>query len=175
MTETNEKFEIFGCYAQSELWASLNWVGKPELGPWLTESGEDIIDLVEQGRCEEIGFATWFAPGPSSRDTKRPRADFLWAGGLAYKIVSAQFAETLIMLGVSGLEVQPADLRTRKGEAIKGYVQLFEDLTGESEVTTPFWQNQTRATSLLVTKRIVDGLRDAGVTRFKVEKHPVEA
>lgn len=166
---------VMGLDSQNELWVNAEWQDRPELGPWLTSDGRDVIDLVEEHQLDEIGFPIWFERSPYSRDRERPRADVLWAGGMAYKLVSETFAKALEELGVTGFSTYEVDFRDRKGSPIHGYVGLLEDLTGESELTTPHLQEQRRGFSLLTSQRVLDGLHAAGVTRFRYEAyHPEE-
>ncbi|MCT1687038.1 hypothetical protein, partial [Pseudoglutamicibacter cumminsii] len=57
----------------------------------------------------------------------------------------------------------PVEVRTRKGEAVEGYVGLVSDTTGTTDVTTPGWEDGLQSFGVLVTEKILAGLLEAGL------------
>ena len=161
---TNEpRFLIWGPWARSELWVAPEWEGRPELGPWLTEDGRRITEVIAEGKADTLGFPVWFEQSQNCRDTKWPRSDMLWNEGSPAKVVSERFVQTLTDLGATGFSAYPVEVRTRKGEAVEGYVGLVSDTTGTTDVTTPGWEDGLQSFGVLVTEKILAGLLEAGL------------
>lgn len=164
----SEWAEISGDTSTRSLWVSPYWEGKPKLGPFTLEDGRDIIDLIETGKGEELGFPFWFRRTEGSRDKRL--GDILWTGGLAIKVVSKRFLDALTDLGVAdGLQTYPATLVDRRGRAIEGaYYGAVEHLGHEGEINAG--HDTSRGFSFTVSTRVLEGLRARDVTGFKVNQ-----
>ncbi|MDR6174617.1 hypothetical protein QE364_002403 [Nocardioides zeae] len=153
-------------HSSRELLVAPEWEGMPELGPWLLDDGRDAYELVMEGRQDELGFPVWFRQVEGSRDKRR--GDMLAGSGLGLKVVSRRLVDALEELGaLDGVRTFPVELRDRRMRRIDAdYLGLLEPIGhGEVRARMPEW----RTWDLVVSARVLDGLRERGVTELKVE------
>lgn len=159
-------FALQGRCTTRDLWVAPEWEGMSKLGPYLLPDGREIPDFIVDGRYEELGSPFWFRQVEGSRGQRR--GDLLWGGGGESKVVSRRFVDTLHELGVTDdLLLTPVEIRDRRRRPIEAdYVALVEPI-GRGEVRAGL--TTMRNTVLVVSARVLDGLRERGVTDFLVE------
>lgn len=153
-------------HSSRELLVAPEWEGMPELGPHVLDDGREVYEVVMEGRLDELDFPVWFRQQEGSRDKRR--GDMLWMGGLHLEIVSRRFVDALGDLGaLDGVRTFPVELRDRRMRRIEAdYLGLVEPVgRGEVRSRMPAW----RTFGLAVTARVLEGLRERGVTELKVE------
>ena len=170
----DEWYDIRGKSGLRNLWAHAEGPGQPEYGPWTLPDGTDVDDEIAYGRIEKLPFPVTFVRGKPSRGERR--GDVLWAGGLAYTLVSDRFIKVLVELEVPGLTTYPVDFydRDRAKTPIHGYVGLVPDLTWAGPVRSSF--KDGLGFSLLIRGDVLQGLLDRGVDQFdyKIYEEPGE-
>ncbi|MDF9716315.1 hypothetical protein INN71_15135 [Nocardioides sp. ChNu-153] len=161
-----EWFSLRGKSAIRDLWVAPEWEGQPKLGPWLLPDGREIPRLIEDGQADELGFPFWFRQVEGSRG--RRRGDLLWGGGSRTKVVSRRFVDALGELGVlDDLMTYPAAILDRRRRVIEAdYLGLVEPI-GRGEVRAGL--TTQRNSMLTVSARVLEGLRERGVTEFEAE------
>lgn len=156
--------------AQSEtadMWVAPQWDGKPELGPWMTEDGRRVVDVIADGHGESLAFRVWFEQSPESKGTRR--GDVLWTGGLPVGIVSDRFVQELDRLDVSGWSTYTVTIVDHDGHEVEGYHGFVADVTGRSELVSWAWKVGRQMPVYLATDRVADALMAAGVTGLERE------
>jgi hypothetical protein len=163
------EYKLSGPWATRDLWVAPEWQGMPRFGPHLLPDGRDILDLIERGDIEELGFDVWFRQVEGSRGQRF--GDLLWAGGLATKVVSRRFVDALEDLGVAGhVRTYPVRMFDRKMRPIeKDYVGLVEPTGGDGEIHAA--HPTLRNTGLVVSARVFEGLQERGVTDYRAEPY----
>lgn len=164
-------FAVQGRYATRDLWVAPEWEGKPKLGPYLLPDGREIPALIVDGLYDELGFPFWFRQVEGSRGQRR--GDLLWAGGGESKVVSRRFVDALHDLGVTDdLRLTPVEIRDRRKRPIEAdYVALVEPI-GQGEIRAGL--TTMRNSVLIVSARVLDGLRERGVTDFLIEPTTID-
>lgn len=151
----------------SDLWVVPQWAGKPELGPWVTDDGQRVVDVIADGRGESLPFRVWFEQSPNCKGSRR--GDILWVEGLPIGIVSDQFVEELDNLDVSGWSTYQVSIKDTAGHQIEGYRGFVADVTGDSEVISWAWKDGRQAPVYLAADHVADSLLAAGVDGFDRE------
>lgn len=159
--------QIFGKSARADLWVDMEWEGKADLGPYLTDDGEDIYDVIAAGRAEELPFRVWAVRDENSRG--KCHGDILWG---IVPLVSNRFAQALSDLGVEGFGLYDIDFYDRDGTPIEGYTGFTVDITGHSEFTSLHWHQGLRNEWFLTTQQVLDGLYERGIDGFETGRVP---
>lgn len=165
---TARKHYLTGRAATRDLWVVPEWEGMAEFGPWLLDDGRQVQQVIAAGQVDELPFAVWFRQDQGSKAQRH--GDILWGTGSPAKVVSRRFVEALSDLGVTGLSTYPIEVVDRRRRPIEGdFVGLVEPLAGQGEVCSPY--PDQRGFSLVVTGRVLEGLRERGVTEYLVEPY----
>lgn len=152
---------------RADLWVRPEGPGKPELGPWLTPAGEDVLALVGTGELVPMGEAAWFRRHEYSRGTRR--GDLFWTGGGQYVLLSARMRKALLGIGDPGIAFHAVQIRDRRDSAphIPGYSVLVPNLSGEDHVRSEVRGLPT--SRLIVSGKVLSALLEAGVDGFDWE------
>lgn len=154
-------------------WAVPTWNG-PRAEPWmlpdppapfeladgrLISAAQEVLQLVEEGRLDEIPFPVWF-----ERQSGTRFGDLLWSGGLSILLVSDRFVEVLRAVGADGWRTYPVNFRQRRGQPVEGFVGLLLDRgAGSVGPANPLHTDW----SIRVSAQVLAALRAAGVTAFR--------
>ena len=123
------------------------------------------MDVIADGRLDEIPFPIWFERSTYSRGKRR--GDILWGG--PPRLVSERFAEAIADLGVTGCRTIDVELYSLNEGRVDGYVGFSENTEGTSEVTSYAWREGAHSFAWIVSERVLTGLRERGVDMFLVE------
>lgn len=145
----------------NDLWVVPQWAGKPELGPWMTDEGQRVVDVIADGHGDSLPYRVWFEQSPDSKGTRR--GDLLWIEGLPIGIVSDRFVHELDKLNVSGWSTYPVSIKDTAGHEIEGYQGFVADVTGNSELVSRAWKEGRQMPVYLATDRVADALLAAGI------------
>ncbi len=158
---TTEWYELEARSSAKDLWAIPKWEGQSELGPWLLPDGRDIIELIATGDVDELGFPIWFEPYQSYRQA----GDLIWTTSWM-KLASERFVEVLRSVGATGFQTYETNLRTKRGEAIPGFVGLgVNSSSDDTDLSNPY---PAPSFSFRARPHVVDALKSAGVTELKI-------
>lgn len=146
---------------KKDLWVGPQWDGKPELGPWVTDDGQRVVDVIADGHCDSLPYEVWFEQSPDCEGTRR--GDILWIEGLPIGIVSSRFVRELDKLEVAGWSTYPVAIRDTSGQGIEGYHGLVADVMGKSELVSGAWKVGRQMPVYLATDKVADALLAAGV------------
>lgn len=132
----------------------------PKLGPFLTADGEDIRELIADGRTDRLDFRPRFTQSNSGRV-----GDLLWTGDKT-KVASLRFVDVLASIRATGYRTFPVDVLGRGGRPLGDFVGLAvldDDTTKDLHFSTgfQFW-------SFAATDLVVEALREAGVTDLSI-------
>lgn len=125
--------------------------------------GREFWDLVSDGEIERLGFVPRFVRSNSGRV-----GDLVWTTGSA-KIASPRFVQVLESIGATGYRTFPIDVRGRRGDVIipgfVGFAVLDDDPAKDLRFSNgvQFW-------NFIASDRVVDALRTAGVTGFRIKR-----
>ncbi|WP_327638665.1 hypothetical protein OHB24_09930 [Kribbella sp. NBC_00482] len=124
--------------------------------------GLEAYDLVADGDVERLGGVPRFVRSNSGRV-----GDLVWTTGSA-KIASPRFVDVLESIGATGYRTFPVDVRGRRGDVIiPGFVGLAV-LDDDQDKDLRF-SNGVQFWSFLASDRVVDALRAADVTGFRIK------
>jgi hypothetical protein len=160
--EAVDWYELEAKSSAKELWAVVKWEGQGDVGPWLLPDGREILDLIATGDVDELGFPIWFEPYQSYRNA----GDLIWTTAWM-KLASQRFVDVLTSIKATGFQTYDANLRSKKGEPIPGFVGL--GVNSSSEDTDLSNQYPAPTFSFRARPRVVQALRTAGVTDLKIK------
>lgn len=152
---------LCGRSGERNLWAGMNWNGPETVG-----DGFDPAMVVAAEGPEAVPFPIWFERVPECRDERR--GDILWPAGRGPKLVSRRFADRVLELGVTGCRTYEVELLDARRRPIEGYVGFIEDPTGQGEIVME--HGDLPGFYMLCTPRIVEGLKEAGITDFEINR-----
>ncbi|MCT1656311.1 hypothetical protein [Brevibacterium luteolum] len=158
-------YEIMPLSSQRDFWIRTTWEGRPALGSPTLEDGRKVVDVIADGKLDEIPFPVWFERNTDSRGKRR--GDILWGGPPT--LVSQRFADAVAELGVTGCSTFDVDLFSANEGRVEGYVGFAENTEGTSEITSYAWREKAHSYAWIVSERVLEGLKARGVDMFEVE------
>jgi hypothetical protein len=123
--------------------------------------GADVYDLVADGEVERVGFIPRYVHGNRGRRV----GDLLWTTGSA-KIASRQFIDVLESLGATGYRTFPVTVEYRDGSSIGDFVGLA--VLDADPSRDLYFTHGAQNFDFAANDRVVDALRDAGVTALSI-------